>query len=122
MNGVDRNIEGGARESDSAALGKETGMTAYWIAHGKINTPGQYSKYAEQVPGILAKYDGKVLARGGEHKALEGPDDFPRHVVIEFPSLERAEACFNSDEYQAAAAHRRADGAGEVRIVIVDGQ
>lgn len=97
-------------------------MSAYWIAHGNIFKPDRYGKYAEQVPEILAKYGGKVLARGGEHKTLEGPDEFARHVVIEFPSLERAETCFNSDEYQGAAAHRRADGAGEVRIVIVDGQ
>ncbi len=97
-------------------------MPAYWIAHGRIDKPDQYKHYAERVPEILAKYDGRVLARGGAYKALEGPDDFPRHVVIEFPSLERAEACFNSDDYQGAAAHRRADGAGEVRIVIVDGQ
>ena len=97
-------------------------MTAYWIAHGKINKPDQYRNYAERVPEILARYQGKVLARGGAYKNLEGPDEFPRHVVIEFPSLEQAEACFNSDEYQGAAAHRRADGAGEVRIVIVDGQ
>ena len=97
-------------------------MPAYWIAHGKINTPDQYTKYAERVPEILAKHDGKVLARGGAYKNLEGPDKFSRHVVIEFPSLEAAEACFNSDEYQSAAAHRRADGAGEVRITIVDGR
>ena len=97
-------------------------MPAYWIAHGRIDKPDRYRNYAERVPEILAKYDGRVLARGGAYKTLEGPDDFPRHVVIEFPSLERAEACFNSDEYQSAAAHRRADGAGEVRIVIVEGQ
>ncbi len=94
-------------------------MPAYWIAHGKINTPDQYMKYADQVPAILAKYDAKVLARGGEYKVLEGPEYFSRHVVIEFPSLEAAEACFNSEEYQSAAAHRRADGAGEVQITIV---
>ena len=97
-------------------------MPAYWIAHGRIHKPELYRNYAERVPEILARYDGRVLARGGEYKALEGPDDFPRHVVIEFPSLERAEACFDSEAYQSAAAHRRTDGAGEVRIVIVDGQ
>lgn len=97
-------------------------MPAYWIAHGNIFKPDRYGKYAEQVPEILAKYEGKVLARGGEHRTLEGPDEFARHVVIEFPSLAQAQACFDSDEYQGAAAHRRADGAGEVRIVIVDGQ
>ena len=97
-------------------------MSAYWIAHGNIFKPDRYGKYAERVPEILARYDGKVLARGGEHKTLEGPDEFARHVVIEFPSLERAEACFHSEEYQSAAAHRRDEDAGEVRIVIVDGQ
>ena len=94
-------------------------MTAYWIAHGKVNNPEQYMKYADQVPGILAKHNGKILARGGDFKILEGPEHFSRHVVIEFPSLEAAEACFNSEEYQSAAAHRRADGAGEVQIMIV---
>jgi uncharacterized protein (DUF1330 family) len=51
---------------------------------------------------------------------MEGPSDFPRHVVIEFESVEAAKACFNSEEYRSAATHRRC-GAGEVEIVIADG-
>ena len=75
-------------------------MAAYWIARAKINDPVEYKKYADRIPGILAKYDSKVRARGGESKNLEGPDVFERFVVIEFPSMEAAEACFNSAEYQ----------------------
>ena len=51
---------------------------------------------------------------------MEGPETFGRFIVIEFPSLEQAEKCFNSPEYQAAATHRRSGG-GIVENVIVEG-
>ncbi|HXX03906.1 MAG TPA: DUF1330 domain-containing protein [Xanthobacteraceae bacterium] len=94
-------------------------MPAYWIARAKINEPVEYKKYADQVPGILAKYGGKPLARGGRFQVMEGPKKFERFVVIEFPSFEQAVACFTSDEYDKAAAFRRG-GAGEVETVIVE--
>ncbi len=46
--------------------------------------------------------------------------NFSRFIVIEFPTLEAGVACFQSKEYQEAAAFRRG-GAGEVENVIVDG-
>ena len=95
-------------------------MAAYWVARSRINDPAEYKKYADRVPGILAKYGGKVLARGGRFKILEGPEKFHRFVVIEFPSLEQAVACHDSPEYREAAAFRRG-GAGEVELVIVEG-
>lgn len=95
-------------------------MPAYWLARSRISDPVQYKKYTDRVPAIVAKYQGKVLARGGRYRVMEGPEKFHRFVVIEFPSLEQAAACFESPEYQAAAALRRA-GAGEVENVIVEG-
>ncbi len=94
-------------------------MTAYWLARARIVDPVEYKKYTDLVPGILARFGGKVLARGGRFKILEGAENFERHVVIEFPSLEQAEACFNSPEYREAAAFRRA-GAGINELVIVE--
>jgi uncharacterized protein (DUF1330 family) len=94
-------------------------MAAYWVARSKINDPAQYKKYTDRVPEIIAKFGGKVLARGGEYRILEGPQKFERFVVIEFPSMEQAIACHDSQEYQAAAAFRRG-GAGEVELVIVE--
>ncbi len=96
-------------------------MAAYWIARAKINDPVEYKKYADRIPDILAKFDAKVLARGGEHKTLEGPEVFERFVVIEFPSMEVAEACFNSAEYQEAANFRRTDQAGQNELTVVAG-
>ena len=95
-------------------------MVACWVARSKVNNPDQYKKYADRVPGILQKFGGKFLARGGKFKILEGPEKFQRFIVIEFPSLERAVACRDSSEYQAAAAHRMKDGAGELEVVIVE--
>ena len=95
-------------------------MPAYWVARSKINDPVEYKKYTDLVPAIIAKHNGKVLARGGRYQIMEGQEKFHRFIVIEFPTLEQATACFNSQEYQDAAAFRRR-GAGEVENVIVEG-
>lgn len=95
-------------------------MPAYWIARAKINDPVEYKKYTDLVPAIIEKYGGKVLARGGKYEIMEGPEHFHRFVVIEFPTLADGTACFKSDEYNAAAAFRRAYGAGEVQTVVVE--
>jgi uncharacterized protein (DUF1330 family) len=95
-------------------------MPAYWVARAKINDPVEYKKYTARVPEILAKYGGKVLARGGRFQIMEGPEKFHRFVVIEFPTFRQGVACFNSEEYKEAAAFRR-NGAGEVETVMVEG-
>jgi uncharacterized protein (DUF1330 family) len=96
-------------------------MPAYWVARSKINDPVAYKKYTDRIPGIIAKFGGKVLARGGRFQILEGPETFHRFVVIEFPSLEQAVACHESTEYVEASVFRKAGGAGEVELVIVEG-
>ncbi len=94
-------------------------MPAYWVARSRIHDPVEYKKYTDLVPGIIEKHGGKVLARGGQYQIMEGPEDFHRFVVIEFPTLQAGVACFESPEYVAAAAFRRA-GAGVVENVIVE--
>jgi uncharacterized protein (DUF1330 family) len=98
----------------------ENEMVAYWVARSKVNDPEQYKKYADLAPAIIGKFGGKFLARGGKFKILEGSEKFHRFIVIEFASLERAVACHDSPEYQAAAAHRKKDGAGELELVVVE--
>ena len=95
-------------------------MPAYWVARSRITDPIEYKKYTDRVPALIAQFNGKVLARGGKFRIMEGPQKFQRFVVIEFPTFEQAVACFESPGYQEAAAFRRA-GAGEVENVIVEG-
>jgi uncharacterized protein (DUF1330 family) len=99
---------------------RRAAMPAYWVARSKVNDPVEYRKYTDPLPAIFARYGGKVLARGGRFRIMEGPETFGRHIVIEFPTFEQAVACFESKEYQDAAAFRRG-GAGIVENVIVEG-
>jgi uncharacterized protein (DUF1330 family) len=93
-------------------------MKGYWIARVTVTDPDRYQRYAEAAPWAFAKFGARVLARGGRARQLEG-EGRPRNVVIEFASFEKALACYNSPEYQAARANR--DGAGEAEIVVVEG-
>lgn len=93
-------------------------MTAYWIAHVTVTDPEAYQGYQALAPAAFAVHGARFLARGGAHEVLEGPM-LDRHVVIEFPSLAAARACYQSAEYQAARARR--EGAAVAHVVIVEG-
>jgi uncharacterized protein (DUF1330 family) len=93
-------------------------MTAYWIAHVTVTDPEAYQGYQALAPAAFAAHGARFLARGGAHDVLEGPV-LDRHVVIEFPTLAAARACYKSAEYQAARARR--EGAAVAHVVIVEG-
>lgn len=92
-------------------------MPALWIGHVSVTDPEAYGKYAELAGPAIAKHGGRFIARAGRYVQLEGKER-PRNVVAKFDSLEAAEACYNSPEYQAAKAH--AVGAAERELVIVE--
>jgi uncharacterized protein (DUF1330 family) len=75
-------------------------MKGYWIAlYKEINNTDNLKKYAAIVTPVIKSFGGKPLIRGGKYKLLEG-DHFPRTVIWEFPSYEKALECHNSKEYQ----------------------
>jgi uncharacterized protein (DUF1330 family) len=90
---------------------------AYWIAHVAVSDAAAYGEYAARATVAIAAHGGEFLARGGAHVTLEG-EDRPRHVVVRFPSLAAAEACYASPAYQAALGFAR--GASERHLVIVE--
>ncbi|WP_138423221.1 DUF1330 domain-containing protein [Maritimibacter alexandrii] len=92
-------------------------MPALWIAHVTVTDADAYGKYAELAGPAIAKHGGAFIARGGRYVQLEGTDR-PRNVVAKFPTVEDAEACYNSPEYQAALDHAR--GASERDLVIIE--
>jgi len=73
----------------------------YWISlYSKIDNQDNLKKYAEVVTPIIKSFGGKPLVRGGKYENFEG-ENFPRTVVWEFPSFEKAIECHNSKEYLA---------------------
>ena len=94
-------------------------MPAYLIARVDVTDPEKYESYKERTPAAVAKFGGRFLVRGGDLVTLEGPAETRRIIVIEFPSLQRAQAFYESEDYQAAKKFR--DGAAEAQFLAVEG-
>lgn len=92
-------------------------MPGYVIVQIEIFDQEKFKDYLKESPGIIAKYGGKYLARGGETALLEGEPQAKRVVIIEFPSLERAKDWYFSNEYQRLK-HLRDDSAKGTLIAI----
>ena len=89
-------------------------MAGYIIARVNVTDPEEYKNYTAVTPGLIAKYGGHFIVRGGEIVTLEGPEETGRVVVIEFESLEQAKVFYNSDDYQAAIGLRTAASTGQL--------
>jgi len=94
-------------------------MKTYLIAHIEVTNPELMDKYREQVPKIVAKYQGKYLVRGGDSEIIEGDYFKHRIVLLEFPNKQLANDFYNSEDYAPLKKLRIA--AGNNSSVIVEG-
>lgn len=94
-------------------------MPAYIIVDVEITDPKEYEEYKKHTPGSLVPFDGKFLVRGGQVEALEGDWKPGRFVILEFPSLEKAKAWWNSPGYAPAKLIRQR--ASNTRMIVADG-
>lgn len=90
----------------------------YWIARVDIHDAEAYKDYVATAAPAFQQFGAKFLARGGRYVPLEGPVR-QRNVVIEFDSVETAKACYDSEQYQKAAAIRQR--CADAEMVIVEG-
>jgi uncharacterized protein (DUF1330 family) len=89
---------------------------AFLVAHIEVHDLDTYAFYAQASTLAQKKYGARAMARGGRFEVLEGPQR-SRHVILEFDSLEKAQAYYASPEYQAARQHRIRSSEGEFYIV-----
>ncbi len=90
----------------------------YWVAHVDVHDPAAYEAYRRANAAAFAKYGARFIVRVAPQAQMEGHTR-ARTVVIEFPSLEAARACYDSPEYQAAKALRDPVSTGD--LVILEG-
>jgi len=79
---------------------------------------GSYDDYIEKVKPIVEKYGGEYIARTENVTSLSPLRKPDRVIIIKFPSREKLDACFASDEYRRIM-HERTDGV-DARTVIVE--
>ena len=92
-------------------------MAAYVIGNIEVMDPVRYVTYTQGVGASIVAYGGRFLVRGGAAEKLEGPTEPKRVVLIEFPSVERAKAWWDSDAYSELKAIRRSASVGSLMLV-----
>ena len=97
-------------------------MPAYYIAEHIITDQAKFEEYRVKVLPMIESYGGRYLTKGGSHKFLEQPHWKPeRVVIIEFPSMDRLNACYNSAEYQPLFALRKQSTSDMDMIITLEG-
>ncbi|MFT7561481.1 MAG: hypothetical protein ACI93R_003408 [Flavobacteriales bacterium] len=94
-------------------------MSAYVEIRIKAEDPSLLKNYQKVAPGVIQKYNGKFIVRGGEVITLEGEPETRRIVIIEFSSIEEAKAFYYSNEYTHAIELRK--GVAVADIIVIDG-
>jgi uncharacterized protein (DUF1330 family) len=92
-------------------------MAAYLIASIRIHDETGYDEYRSRTPAIVEAHGGRFLVRGGKVHPLEGSMDVERFVIIEFPSVEAAQAFYDSEDYQRVLPARTDNAATDMFIV-----
>ncbi len=94
-------------------------MSVYMIIESKVKDPDRYREYQSKVPGIIARYGGRYLARGNRVTALSEDWKPERVILLEFPAEENIFTWLSSKEYKDIAPLREAGA--ETRAIIVEG-
>ena len=94
-------------------------MSAYVVVDIEVQDRETYEQYKKLAPPSIAAYGGRYVARGGTTEVLEGEWVPKRFVVLEFESVERAKAWWDSPEYREAKALRQR--CAQTNMVVVEG-
>ena len=90
---------------------------AYWInTFRAIHDPAKLAAYVELAGPAMQRLGGRFLARGLPARVFERAP-MERTTLIEFDSVERAIAAYESPEYQAALAALDDGAERDIRII-----
>lgn len=89
----------------------------YLVGHFDVTDFETYKSYTAQAPGIIEKYGGKYLVRGGDFEPIEDQMPGSRTIVLEFDSLAQARTFYNSEEYQNIVGIRHSVATGAAILV-----
>lgn len=91
----------------------------YWVTlYRSVSNPAALAAYAQKAGPAIQAGGGRFLVRGTPTKTHEAGVN-QRCVIIEFDSVEKAIATYESREYQAAV--KLLDGAVERDVRMVEG-
>ena len=93
-------------------------MSAYWVIRaGEIKDQDALEVYQKLWSPLAVHHQAKVITRSN-FETPEGPD-FPRVLIIEFPTYQQAISCYQDPDYQQAI--KFANQAFDREMTIIDG-
>ncbi len=101
----------------SEAVAAKAKPPAYYVAEFEITDPEGIKPYSAQVESTFKPYGGHFIVRGGKTISLEGEAPQRRRVVIEFASLAKAQAWYNSAEYTELKKIRQRSAKTDVYLI-----
>ncbi|WP_156042191.1 DUF1330 domain-containing protein [Bradyrhizobium sp. URHD0069] len=99
-----------------ARVGSAAGP-AYYIADFEVSDGEAIKPYSAIVESTFKTFGGRFIVRGGNPVPLEGQPPKGRLVVIEFDSMEKAQAWYNSPAYAQLRPIRQKAGHSNIYIV-----
>ena len=95
-------------------------MSAYVVAQIQINDPAEYQNYLAGFMPVFQRYGGELLATPKNQTiVIEGNWDYPKTVMMKFPSVEAAKAWCEDPDYKALSEYRKRSA--DSNLVIVEG-
>lgn len=101
-----------AAHAQTASAGKP----AIYMSEFELTDAEGIKPYSAAVDATFAPFGGRYIVRGGKSTALEGQPT-KRMVMIEFPSMEQAQAWYDSPAYRAIRPIRHKSAVSRVFIV-----
>ena len=81
-------------------------MAAYVISEVEIVDEEPAQQYRDLAAASIAEFGGRYLARAADAHVIEGQPTKRKFVIIEFPTMKRAEEWYASASYARALKHR----------------
>ncbi|MGR4927420.1 DUF1330 domain-containing protein [Bradyrhizobium sp. CAR08] len=94
-------------------------MPAYVISEVEVRDRAAMEAYRTLAAATIAQYGGRYLVRGGAAELVEGGPPPKTIIIVEFPSMARAQEWYASVEYAEALKLRQT--ALERRLLFVEG-
>jgi uncharacterized protein (DUF1330 family) len=101
-----------AKAQDGSAAGP-----AYYVADFELSDSEAIKPYSANVESTFKPFGGRFIVRGGDPVPLEGQSPKGRLVVIQFDTMEKAQAWYNSPAYAQLRPIRQKAGHSNIYIV-----
>jgi uncharacterized protein (DUF1330 family) len=92
-------------------------MPVYVVAQGRIEKREMLNQYVAKVIPSIQSGGGRILGFDESPEVVEGEIEYPRTVILEFPSREAFRAWYDSAEYQAILPLRLESTPGTLIVV-----